>query len=278
MRILGFFLAYLPKPLFYIISNGLAFLLRVVVRYRKQVVESNIQMAFPNLSSSERKRIALQFYIHFSDVLLETFQLLGFRKDFLAQRIHIENEELLKKISNEGKSILAVGGHTGNWEWLGTALGSISGYKVLAAYRPLANTSADRMMRKIREQEGTQLIPSQQIYRAVLKSKEPVFVYLIADQAPHPDQAYWTNFLGRDTPVFWGPEKIARNKEFVVVYLAMRRVSRGSYIIQLRELKDKDLISIEGALTEWHVRELERDIRETPESWLWSHKRWKHKR
>jgi len=278
MRVLGLILAYLPSPILYTISNGLALLLRVVVRYRKSVVESNIEMAFPELSQKERKKITAQFYIHFSDVLLETFQLLGFRKDFLAKRIHIENSELLKKISSEGKSVLAVGGHTGNWEWLGTTLGSVSGYNVLAAYRPLANTGADRMMKKIREQEGTQLIPSHQIYRAVLKSEEPVLVYLIADQAPHPNQAYWTNFLGRDTPVFWGPEKIARNKEFVVVYLAMRRVKRGTYIVRLTELKDRDLIKNDGALTEWHVRELERDIRETPEAWLWSHKRWKHKR
>ena len=278
MRILGLFLAYLPGPLFYILSDGIAFVLRILVRYRKSVVESNIDLAFPNLSQKEKRRIVKKFYTHFTDVLLETLQLLAFRKGMLERRIRIENTAILEQSKAEGKSVLAVGGHTGNWEWLGTALGKLSGFEVMAAYRPLASANADRMIKKMREQEGTQLIPSTQIYRAILKTNEPALVYLIADQAPHPNQAYWMDFLGRDTPVFWGPEKIARSKEFVVVYLAMQRVRRGHYSIQLRELKDRGLLDTEGALTEWHVRELERDIRTTPEAWLWSHKRWKHKR
>ncbi len=278
MRILGLLLAYLPRRIFYVFSDGIAFMLRILVGYRKSVVESNIDLAFPNLSQNEKHTLVKKFYAHFSDILLETLQLLAFRKGFLERRIQIENTAILEQCKAEGKSVLAIGGHTGNWEWLGTALGKLSGFRVMAAYRPLANAKADSMMKKIREQEGTQLIPSQQIYRSVLKSEEPVMVYLIADQAPHPNQAYWTNFLGRDTPVFWGPEKIARSKEFVVVYLAMHRVRRGFYSIQFRALKDMDIHTCEGTLTEWHVRELERDIRETPEAWLWSHKRWKHKR
>jgi KDO2-lipid IV(A) lauroyltransferase len=278
MRILGLFLAYLPGRLFYILSDGIAFVLRILVRYRKSVVESNIDLAFPNLSQKEKRRIVKKFYAHFTDVLLETLQLLAFRKGMLERRIRIENTAILEQCKAEGKPVLAVGGHTGNWEWLGTALGKLSGFEVMAAYRPLASANADCMIKKMREQEGTQLIPSTQIYRAILKTTEPVLVYLIADQAPHPNQAYWMDFLGRDTPVFWGPEKIARSKEFVVVYLAMQRVRRGHYSIQLRELKDRGLLDTEGALTEWHVRELERDIRTTPEAWLWSHKRWKHKR
>lgn len=278
MRILGLLLAFLPRRIFYGLSDVIAFMLRRLVGYRKSVVESNIHLAFPHLSQKQTHALVKKFYTHFSDVLLETLQLLAFRKGFLEQRIRIENTAFLERSKAEGKSVLAIGGHTGNWEWLGTALGKLSGFKVLAAYRPLASAKADRMMKKIREQQGTHLIPSQQIYRAALKSEEPIMVYLIADQAPHPNQAFWTNFLGRDTPVFWGPEKIARSKEFVVVYLAMHREKRGFYSIQIKELKDKDIYTSEGALTEWHVRELERDIRETPEAWLWSHKRWKHKR
>lgn len=278
MRIFGLILAFLPRRMFYWLSDCIAFILRMLGRYRKTVVESNIHHAFPHLTQYQKKTLIKKFYVHFSDVVLETLQLFAFRKGFLLKRMRIENKEILERCKAEGKSVLAVGGHTGNWEWLGTALGKLSGFNVLAAYRSLANMNADRMMKKIREQEGTQLIPSQQIYRAVLKSEQPILVYLIADQAPHPKQAYWTSFLGRDTPVFWGPEKIARSKEFVVVYLTMHRVKRGFYSIQLKELKEQYMDTQEGTLTNWHVRELERDINETPEAWLWSHKRWKHKR
>jgi KDO2-lipid IV(A) lauroyltransferase len=278
MRLFGLFLSYLPLRVFYGFSDFLAYVLRLVLRYRKEVVESNIVAAFPDLSRHEKLIIIKKFYRHFSDVLLETIQLFAFRKDFLTKRIQLENPEFFERMHAEGKSLVAVGGHTGNWEWLGTALAKISGYTTLAAYRPLANHRADRLMKKIRTQLGTHLIPSQQIYRAVLKAQTPVLVYLIADQAPHPEQAYWMNFLGRDTPVFWGPEKIARSKEFVVVYLAMQRLKRGHYLITIKEADNALMFSGDGEITEWHAKQLEQEIRKTPEAWLWSHKRWKHTR
>jgi KDO2-lipid IV(A) lauroyltransferase len=278
MRLLGILLFYLPNWLFYSLSTGFAGILQHIVGYRKAVVISNISEAFPERTKQEQAEIAKAFYSHFADVLLETIALLAFKKGFLKTRITLENAELLDRLKTEGKSVVAIGGHTGNWEWLGTALASLTNYRVLAAYRPLSSQSTDSLMKKIREQEGTELVPSHQIYRTILKTKEPILVYLIADQAPHPDQAFWMSFLGRDTPVFWGPEKIARSKEFVVVYLAMKRIRRGHYQVELRELKDPHASEQPGAITAWHVQQLETDIRVSSEAWLWSHKRWKHKR
>jgi lauroyl/myristoyl acyltransferase len=65
MRILGLLLAYLPTRIFYIFSEGIAFMLRKLVGYRKSVVESNIDLAFPNLSQNEKHTLAKKFYTHF---------------------------------------------------------------------------------------------------------------------------------------------------------------------------------------------------------------------
>jgi KDO2-lipid IV(A) lauroyltransferase len=100
----------------------------------------------------------------------------------------------------------------------------------------------------------------------------------IADQTPGPDNAFWTIFLNQDTPVFWGTERIARKIDFPVVYIAVKRLKRGYYTITAEVLAEHPKDTADEQITKLHTARLEKDIREQPEIWLWSHKRWKHKR
>jgi KDO2-lipid IV(A) lauroyltransferase len=101
----------------------------------------------------------------------------------------------------------------------------------------------------------------------------------IADQTPQPNNAHWMTFLHQDTPVFEGTEKIARKLNRKVIFVSVQKVKRGYYTIVLDEknvLNPNDFK--ESALTEAHMRKLEESIIEEPETWLWTHRRWKHKR
>lgn len=99
-----------------------------------------------------------------------------------------------------------------------------------------------------------------------------------ADQTPPPETAYWTTFLNQDTPVFWGTEKIAQKFNYPVVYVTIRLVKRGHYEVDAELVYDDPKSTKEGEITEMHTRRLEQDIKKQPEIWLWSHRRWKHKR
>ena len=100
----------------------------------------------------------------------------------------------------------------------------------------------------------------------------------IADQTPSPEGAYWTTFLNQDTPVFWGTEKIAQKLNYPVVYVTVSRVKRGYYEVNTEYLVKEPKNTKEGEISELHTRKLEQDIIAQPEIWLWSHRRWKHKR
>jgi KDO2-lipid IV(A) lauroyltransferase len=117
-----------------------------------------------------------------------------------------------------------------------------------------------------------------QIYRAVKTSNVPTITLLVADQAPHPENAYWTTFMHQDTPVFMGPEKIAKSTGYVVVFLAMTRPRRGEYAITVKEVSLDPINEPNFAITEKHLQLLTEEILIHPSCWLWSHKRWKHKR
>jgi len=150
--------------------------------------------------------------------------------------------------------------------------------RALVTYKPLSSKLMDRLMKEIRQLNGSELISMQQTFRSIATSKEPVISLLVADQAPHPENAYWTIFLNQDTPVFLGAERIAKSTGHVVVFLAMRRVKRGHYTLEFQELCLDPKAQPEFAITEMHLRALESLIIESPQNWLWSHKRWKHKR
>ncbi len=274
----GFLIAQIPLFLLYPLSNFLAWFTRVIVGYRKEVVMVNLKTSFPEKSEKELIEIAKDFYLNFTDIMVESFKMLSLNPKLIPSRVKLINPELLNKYKEEGKSILAVSGHYGNWEWMGVGLKAVMGMRSLVTYKPLSSELMDRLMKEIRQLNGSELISMQQTFRSIASSKVPVISLLVADQAPHPENAYWTTFLLQDTPVFMGAERIAKSTGHVVVFLAMRRVKRGHYTLELQELTENPKSEPEFKITEMHLRALERLIIEQPGNWLWSHKRWKHKR
>ena len=100
----------------------------------------------------------------------------------------------------------------------------------------------------------------------------------IADQTPPPSKAHWMTFLNQDTAVFKGTEALARKLDLPVIYMSVIRESRGHYRLHSELLVEHPGELPENALTELHTRRLEQDIIAYPETWLWTHRRWKHKR
>ncbi len=271
-------LAQIPLFLLYPLSDFLAWFTAVVVRYRRPVVMANLEASFPEMTDKQRWKIARGFYRNFTDIMVESFKMLSMNPKLIPSRVKILNPELLQQYINDEKSIIAVSGHYCNWEWMGVGLKAITGMRALATYKPLSSELMERLMKEIRQLNGTELITMKQTFRTVSSSTVPVISLLVSDQAPHPDNAYWTEFLHQDTPVFLGAERIAKTTGHVVVFLAMRRVRRGHYTLEIQELTQTPQTEPEHAITEMHLRALERLILEHPSNWLWSHKRWKHKR
>jgi KDO2-lipid IV(A) lauroyltransferase len=134
-------------------------------------------------------------------------------------------------------------------------------------------------MYRMRTRFGTRLIAMKDTLRDMLKNKDQLTATaFIADQAPLPDRAHWMNFLNQDTPVFLGIEKIALKIRYPIVYATIRRVKRGYYKIFAQRIELPSTRGKVGEITEIHTGKLEADIRNQPENWLWTHRRWKHER
>lgn len=276
-----YLVSLLPFPLLYGLSNLVFFLLYHVLGYRKEVVFTNLRNSFPEKTDAEIRAIGRDYYRHLCDLFLETFKTLTISPDAMLRhcRMTPDSVALLSELHAKNQSVILVMGHQGNWEWGGNAFSLSCPQQLYVIYHPLKNKYFNDLIVKMRTRFGTQLIPMSETFREMVKNRNIVSATaFIADQTPHPENAYWTRFLRQDTPVFWGTERISTKLGFPVVYVHIRKLKRGYYELSAEMLVDNPKVLPEGAVTEAFTRRLEAHIEAEPETWLWSHRRWKHKR
>ncbi len=276
-----YLLSLLPFPLLYALSDLVYFFLYRVFGYRKGVVLKNLRNSFPDKSPEEIDRLARDFYSYLCDLFLEMFKTLSISKEAMLRHCTISSEalELFQELGKEGKSLVLVCGHYGNWEWAGNTFSLLCPQRLSVIYHPLSSKAFDRLMYKMRTRFGTGLIEMRSTFKEMVKQKGTLTATaFIADQTPFPEKAYWTRFLNQDTPIFMGTETIARKMNYPIVYTSLQRERRGYYRIYAELLVEKPAGTVEGEISELHTRRLERDIVSHPEIWLWSHKRWKYQR
>jgi Kdo2-lipid IVA lauroyltransferase/acyltransferase len=272
-------IALLPFPLLYLLSDGVYMLLYHMIGYRKKVVRTNLRNSFPEKSDAERSAIERAFYRWFCDLVLETLKTLTISPAGIMDRVQVEGVGVLKRYFDQRTSVILVMGHWGNWEWGGARFSQLGLHPLSVIYHPLQNKRFDRLVSFMRTRLGNRLIPMSGTMKAMLRDKDRISATaFIADQTPPPAGAFWTRFLNQDTPVFQGTEKIAQKLDRPILYVGMERTARGRYTLRIEELVPHPATTAEGEISTLHTRRLETDIRRSPSFWLWTHRRWKHKR
>lgn len=274
-------IALLPFPLMYGLSDIFYFLLYHVFGYRKKVVFENLRNSFPGKSEQEIEKIARRFYRYLCDLMLETFKTLVMSGRTAQKRCMLDESTraVFEKYGAMNQSVIIVMGHYGNWEWAGATFSSTFSYPLYVIYHPLRNKHFDRLIYRMRTRFGTRLIAMRETFKEMVRLRHELnATAFIADQTPSPENAYWTTFLHQDTPVFWGTEKIAQKMNYPVIYVTVKRLKRGYYRLHSEVLFENPKNTIEGEISEAHTRKLEQDISAQPEVWLWSHRRWKHRK
>ena len=272
-------IALLPFPLLYVVSDGLYIVLYKLFGYRTAVVRENLRKSFPEKSAEELRTIERAFYRWFCDLVVETLKTLTISPAEVKERVSVSGEDVLKRHYDAGRSVILVMGHWGNWELGGARFSQLGLHQLFVIYRPLQNKWFDGLVHHMRTRLGNKLYAMNDTMKGMLRDRDKVTATaFIADQTPPPDRAYWTTFLHQETPVFFGTEKIAQKLGYPVIYVGIERVRRGHYVMRFEELVANPERTTEGELSQLHTRRLESDIRRLPAFWLWSHRRWKHKR
>lgn len=270
----------LPMWLLYFNSSVLYVFVYYILGYRKKVVLGNLKLVFPEKSAREHKDIAKKFYQHLCDITFETIKSLTVSDVLMNKRYHIENIEVLEELYRENRSVFVVCGHYGNWEWSSFISKKIP-CKGYAVYKPLPNPYFDRLVKKIRGQYGCTIISNKKIVPISFrdaKNNIKTLTFIVADQSPKKGSfKHRDTFMNINVPVFTGIEELAKRLNIVIVYLKVKKIKRGFYSASFVPLAKYPSEYKDYEITRMFLDEIEKQIKEEPQYYLWSHKRWKHK-
>ena len=270
-------LSHMPLWYIYLITDFFYLIIYHIKPYRKRVVMENIQRSFPEKTAEEHQQIARKFYGYFTDLLAESTKNLAISEKGMKKRLVVRNPEIMDQLYEQGKSVIFLSSHFNNWEPLITAQNLLFPHQAFGIGTPLSSKFWDKKINDRRERFGMKVTNAKN-YKEALSSftEKPSATLVLGDQSPGKNEnCYWTNFLHQETAFFFGAEVMANQMDMAVVYGSIYRVKRGYYEIELRLITDQPKKEEYGVITEKYIRILEDDIREHPESWLWSHKRWK---
>jgi KDO2-lipid IV(A) lauroyltransferase len=270
----------LPFRICYLFSDLLSLLLIYLIPYRKRLILNQLRKSLPDRSEREIQSILRGFYRHLLDLFFEGIKMSRMSEATMRKRMKVEGVEAKRKYFDQGKSVIAVMGHYTNWEWgagLGHRLKERAGFDPYTIYKQIRNPYFNQYFNRVRSRFGFRLLEMRESMGFYQDEKNPTITVFIADQSPAvPRRAIWVDFLGQKTAFHSGPELLARRYDLPVLYARFERVKRGHYVAYLEDLWPEPKQSEKGEITQAWVAALEKQIRQDPVYWLWSHNRWKH--
>ena len=269
---------------YYVVENLIFVLLRYCLRYRMKVVKTNLRNSFPEKDERELAVIRRRFYRTLAEIFVDTINLAGLTPEKGRSLLTVKGlEEQKERVG--GRDWIAMTAHFGCWEYCSFWGLYDPTQIVVAVYHPLRSRIVEAFYQRLRNGDYATTVAMKESLRFYLRNRaggiggRNLVMGLIADQNPprRPDSR-WFRFLNQDTIFFDGGEKLALRCQLPVYFVKMERLRRGRYEMSFEQIYDGKEEVAEYEITERYVRRLEAMICEHPELWMWSHRRWKHKR
>jgi len=271
----------LPFGFLYALSDFLFFLNKYFIRYRVGVVTENLTYAFPDKTKDEILQISERFYRHFFDISLEAIKLYRIKDKEIEKRMSFSGLEEMEQKTGERNGSILLGSHYNNWEWIVYMQDKIK-YPFLIVYNPPRyNEPMEKFLTRLRGRWGGKAIRTGWAARSSLRyqrNNKPAILGLAADQTALASSSYWTTFMNREAAFFSGPVRIARQTNHPLYFFHIEKLGRGKYRVHYSLLIDDPSKVSDADILRAYVAKMEEHIKEKPEFYLWSHRRWKHTR
>lgn len=271
--------SYLPERFIYFWFRALGGFAFYILKYRREVVRSNLKSAFPDFPEEKIRSLEKSFYFHFTEVFAEFIIAYRFTKSDWEKRCKLINPELLRDELDKGQPVVLLSGHMANWEWPAHSISRLMGYPMEFLYKPIKNQKYEEIMHNLRTRHGGRAIPKDTASREIIKRKdEPRVIGFIADQIPSiGTEKRWVDFLNKETAFYVGAERIAMAIQYPAFFCDTKRIGRGRYEVTFHPVAQPPY-SDQPEIIETYAGLLEKAIQNSPGDYLWSHKRWKYTR
>lgn len=274
-------ISMLPFRLLYFFSDIIYLIVYYIIGYRKRTVREQLALVLPNLSNKERLLIEKKSFKHLCDMFLEMIKTMTISKKEISERFVLTNLEVYKNLEIQNKSIAMMMAHYASYEWA-ISINSYLSYSGYAIYKKIANPYFDKLVRNIRSRFKANLITTKETIPCIIKNKNNNLLSLYgfaSDQSPKLSSTFhWQKFMGIEVPVHTGAEMLSKKFNMNVIFLKVKKVKRGYYEASLEVLSEDTQNVPDYEITDKFLKLVEQQILEAPEYYLWTHKRWKHKR
>jgi len=270
----------IPRRTAMAITKTLAATYYCLSKKNRHIMVRNLKLAFGNEKTErEIEKIARNVYAHFAVAIVDVIRIPNFINEGIGRYIQSENMDILKQAQNEGKGVIVLTGHFGNWELMGAWMAQ-NNQTLRVVGAPLVNPWLDKLVVNMRNKAGYQNIPRGQGTREILRSlKRKLLVGMLIDQDINGINGVFVDFFGKKAHTPTGPLILAARFKVPIIPMFMHVKEDLTYHVTCYppiELIDTgnpkaDLIANTQKCSDVY----EMVIRQHPEQWAWFHRRWK---
>ncbi len=246
----------------------------------RRVGERNLQLAFPNLSDAERRRLLLGTFENLGRLLPIFSRFTKSKSAGLKNLIECVGLDRLRAATEKGTGVILFTGHLGAWE-LCSFGPSLFGYPFSFLVRRIDNPKIEAMVDRARRSLGNRTIDKTSAAREMLQIlRDKGTLGILVDLNTMDREGIFVDFFGRPASTTFIVAKLAlRTGAEVLPLFAPWDEQRKRFILIADEPLRIDRTGEEAEdvrrLTQEYTRVVEDYIRRYPDQWLWIHRRWK---
>ena len=243
------------------------------------IAADNLRRAFPGWDEPRVLRTARAVYGHFGAVLFDILWLKSRTPDQVRALLEVSGGEHVRRAMALGKGALMVTCHIGNWELHGVGHGLVFG-PIHVVARPLDNPDLDRRLCEMRTMAGNIVIYKQRALAQILRAlRSGGGIAILIDQNVQASDGIFVDFFGRPAATTTVAAALAVKTGCALVPCRTELLADGRYRLTYAPMVEwapsGDRTADITCLTQRLTAQIEEWVRETPEQWLWMHRRWK---
>lgn len=274
-------LSLLPMQILYALAYPIYITLTYIIKYRKRITIENLTLSFPDKTHAEILTLYKLYNRHLSHIIVEMLKMLTISKRKLNKRYSCKNPEIVNRYFEQKKSVILLSAHYNNWEWMILQLDSMFKHHGVGVGKANSNKKFEFLINKARTRYGTEVVFADHVRELFEKNNAeqvPAAYMMLSDQSPNNlKKSYITYFLNQESCMIFGGEYFAKKYDLPVLYYQVVQDKPGYYHIELELITENPNNTQHGEITKKYAQLLEKTIRQKPEFWLWSHRRWKNR-
>ncbi len=280
VRFLYLMFRFLPLQAAGLLAGSLTFMVKNIVRYRRRVIIDNLRHAFPELSEAGIRCMLPAVYRHFVCLWIESLQNRRVTFAYMEKYFTAEGLKELQTAAADGKPVLFYGGHIGNFEWLGIYLARhVQNFH--AYMKRIHNPFINRFIEQNRKNSGISLIYTgdDALKKGLNCLKNGNSLALLADQDAG-ERGIYIDFMNRPAATAPGAAILHRLTKIPIFHCAAIRKKLGKFHVIIERIPELPQAGDNAVdifnLTQYLAGRLENLVRQYPEQYFWTHRRWKN--